>query len=251
MLLYNYNGLLFQNETNFQNHTTKSPRQKNRKSKNGQKGRKDKHRNETREESKNKWEELRKLGRKDNLNSLEGHESHSNSDGFFCNLPSSAYSRVVLSSGTEEKSLWSMEGVLAQCHIDAVLRSNPEFLSLCQTHTKYSAGIQKCCRSWSPANFVALLSNRSSCLGVTESDLGKVEILLRRCAYFYHNLQLTPDCAEDLNCQKRVPVECYTHNAPYHLLQYLLDLNFIPVNEKLSLKQSILINFARNKILNN
>lgn len=126
-----------------------------------------------------------------------------------------------------------MEGVLAQCHIDAALRSNPGFISLCQTQSENGAGAQKCCRSWSPANFVALLSNRSSCLGVTESDLGRVEILLQRCAYFYHNLQLTPDCAEDLNCQKRVPVECYAHNAPYHLLHYLLDVDFISVNVRL------------------
>lgn len=150
------------------------------------------------------------------------------SENFFCNLPTSAYARVVIGTETKEKSLWTMEGVLAQCHIDAALRANPHFPSLCQIQEERNNISHKCCRSWSPANYVALLSNRSSCLGVTENDLIRVETLLRRCAYYYHNLELTINCAEDLNCQKRVPAECYLHNAVYHLLHYLLDVNFIP-----------------------
>ncbi|XP_015182400.1 PREDICTED: protein dispatched isoform X2 [Polistes dominula] len=185
---------------------------------------------------KDKWKELSELRSKNQFNIIDYDKSHNNldSESFFCNLPNPNYARVVIgSTETEEKSLWTMEGVLAQCHIDAALRANPHFTSLCQVEEEHN-GIksnQKCCRSWSPANYVALLSNRSSCLGVTEDDLIRVEALLRRCAYYYYNLELTSNCAEDTNCQKRVRAECYQHNAVYHLLHYLLDFNFIP-NDK-------------------
>ncbi|XP_047355130.1 protein dispatched isoform X1 [Vespa velutina] len=201
--------------------------------------------NETEEDSNNdnnkdKWEELLELRNKNRLNIIEDEKNHNNldSESFFCNLPSSAYARVVIGTETEEKSLWTMEGVLAQCHIDAALRANPHFPSLCQIQEEHNNIGHKCCRSWSPANYVALLSNRSSCLGVTENDLIRVETLLRRCAYYYHNLELTINCAEDFNCQKRVPAECYLHNAVYHLLHYLLDVNFIPSHKQQSLNKS-------------
>ncbi|XP_015609573.1 protein dispatched homolog 1 isoform X2 [Cephus cinctus] len=230
------------NETTFRNHSRtsqgivrKRPRIKNRK-----KGKKyGKHNNGTGKdpdvtEDRDMWEELLELRTKNRLDNSDDHDerNHLESDGFFCNLPTASYARVVLGSESGENNLWSMEGVLAQCHVDAALRANPEFSTLCQTQMEHGRAGQKCCRSWSPANYVALLSNRSSCLGVTESDLGRVEILLQRCADFYHNLQLTPDCAEDLSCQRRVPAECYTHNAPYHLLHYLLDVDFIPSNRR-------------------
>jgi len=127
----------------------------------------------------------------------------------------------------EEKDLWSSDGILAQCHIDDVLRANAHFSSLCQVQES-NAEQKKCCRSWSPATYVALLSNRSSCLGVTENDLSSVKTLLQRCADYYHNHKLLPNCEEDYHCQKHVPSECYAKNAVYHLLHYLLDVNFIP-----------------------
>lgn len=155
-------------------------------------------------------------------------------DNFFCNLPTSSYARVVIGVESKDENLWSMEGILAQCHIDDVLRANSHFPSLCQTQTDVekteNGGMapQKCCRSWSPANYVAFLSNRSSCLGVTDNDLTKVKSLLQHCAYYYYNRQLSSNCAEDFNCLKHVPTECYARNAAYNLLHYLLEINFIP-----------------------
>lgn len=187
----------------------------------------------TSEEEKDAWEELLELKDKHNAADIEDDKAqdHLDSDNFFCNLPTSSYARVVITVDSEEKNfnLWSMEGVLAQCHIDGVLRGNVHFPTLCQTQVnRNGVANHKCCRSWSPANYVALLSNRSSCLGVTENDLSRVKTLLQQCAYYYHDRQLLPDCAEDLNCQKHVPPECYMRNAAYHLLHYLLDVNFIP-----------------------
>lgn len=150
-----------------------------------------------------------------------------NGDNFFCNAPSSSYARVVIGADSGAIDLWSMEGVLAQCHIDGVLRANTHFSSLCQMRAKRSGANGTCCGSWSPANYVALLSNRSSCLGVTEDDLSRVRALLERCARYYRNHQLSPNCAEDSDCRGRVPTECYARNAAYHLLHYLLDVDFI------------------------
>lgn len=150
---------------------------------------------------------------------------HPSGDSFFCNLPTSSYARVVIGADSKATNLWSMEGVLAQCHIDGVLRANIHFSSLCQTQ-EHSG--DKCCRSWSPANYVALLSNRSSCLEVTDNDLSRVKALLEQCARYYHNRQLSANCAEDLDCRRHVPTECYVDDAVYHLLHYLLDVEFIP-----------------------
>ncbi|XP_072754986.1 protein dispatched isoform X2 [Anoplolepis gracilipes] len=181
---------------------------------------------ETSSEDKDKWEELLEMKEKHDEDVVDlKNQNHLDNDNFFCNLPTSSYARVVIAVDSEEKNLWSMEGVLAQCHIDGVLRANAHFSSLCQIQEEYS---HKCCRSWSPANYVALLSNRSSCLGVTENDLSRVKTLLQQCVYYYHNHKLLPNCAEDFNCQKHVPTECYVRNAAYHLLHYLLDVNFIP-----------------------
>ena len=204
-------------------------------------------------EENNKWEELLKIkskGHHKNDNNkddndkgeLEIPDGHfeSETDGFFCNVPSSAYARVVISSKNKQQNLWSLEGVLAQCHIDEALRANPHFPDLCQRQLDHK---QKCCRSWSPANYVALLSNRTSCLAVTESDLLKVENILQKCSYYYRNLELTPDCAEDLRCQRRVPTVCYTYNAAYHLIHYLLDVEFLTngKNSTSSVLQSAMI----------
>ncbi|XP_012258366.2 protein dispatched [Athalia rosae] len=188
---------------------------------------------------KDKWEELKQLNndRRNHLENLDNTKDpvHQKSNGFFCNLPSSAYARFVISSASGTEDLWTLEGILAQCHIDATLRATEHFSSLCQTQNQIHGEKKKCCRSWSPANYIALLSNRTSCLGVNENDLVRVKTLLWRCAPFYHNFQLTPDCAEDSNCQRRVPTECLSHNAPYHLLYYLLDTAFIPSNNGSSL----------------
>ncbi|XP_014475788.1 PREDICTED: protein dispatched isoform X1 [Dinoponera quadriceps] len=214
---------------------------KTQKGKHKQKGKKkgkrkqqnDKNHNQTNDETKDA-KELLGLGNKHRVNNLadnKKNKDHSNDDNFFCNLPTSSYARVVIGADSKETNLWSMEGISAQCHIDGALRANTHFTSLCQTQVERSGADPKCCRSWSPANYVALLSNRSSCLEVTENDLDRVKMLLEQCAYYYHNRQLLPNCAEDANCQRQVPRECYVRNAAYYLLHFLLDVDFIPSHE--------------------
>ncbi|XP_076675738.1 protein dispatched isoform X2 [Andrena cerasifolii] len=242
---YHKRQLNQQNQVNTPNHSwvnqgimRKKPKNKKKRGKKYQKQVSE--RQETDDvEIKDKWEELRELKNNNRLDIVKDYKSqdHIDSEDFFCNSPSSAYARVVIGRDSEDTNLWSMEGVLAQCHIDAELRSNSEFPSLCQMQMEHNGDEQKCCRSWSPANYVALLSNRTSCLGVTENDLSRVETLLQRCIYFYRNFQLTSNCADDLNCQRHVPTECYMHNAAYHLLHYLLDIDFISDHKQNSLNK--------------
>ncbi|XP_034170851.1 protein dispatched [Osmia lignaria lignaria] len=225
-----------QNPVNIQNHTWINQGIVRKKPKNKRKGGKkylkeitDNKQKTDEGTVKDKWEELMELKNKNRLDIVKEYknEDYVDSENFFCNLPSSAYARVVIGRDSKDTNLWSMEGVLAQCHIDAEIRLNSHFPSLCQMQGEHNNVAEKCCRSWSPANYVAFLSNRSSCLGVTENDLNRVEILLQRCSYFYQNHHLTSNCAEDLNCQRHVPAECYAHNAVYHLLHYLLDTDFV------------------------
>ncbi|XP_034948798.1 protein dispatched [Chelonus insularis] len=233
---YNYLlQLMKQNSTDSFNSTRsipgilrKKPKNKKKKNKKHNKNSNDTVSDVTDTNSEDKWNELLKLKNKNQFEHIDNHENHNHLDeDFFCHVPTSAYARVVIGSNSKEKSLWSLEGVLAQCHIDAMFRANPKFSSICEVPTGDGPRSKKCCRSWSPANYVAFLSNRTSCLGVTESDLIKIENLLKKCAYYYHHRYLTADCTEDFNCQKQVPPECYVHNAPYHLLHFLLDSNFM------------------------
>ncbi|XP_044016509.1 protein dispatched homolog 1 [Aphidius gifuensis] len=192
-------------------------------------------------ENSDQWEELIKLNNKNTIVNINEHKTNHLDDVYFCNSPNSNYARVVIGTDNDDKNLWSLEGVLAQCHIDAMLRKNKYFTLNCERKlNKHDNDDGKCCNSWSPANYVAFLSNRTSCLGVTDTDLLKIEELLKRCSYYYRNNHLTSDCAEDLNCRKQVPPECWTHNAPYHLLHYLLDTNFISRNTQINASNSTL-----------
>ncbi|KAJ8665715.1 hypothetical protein QAD02_007377 [Eretmocerus hayati] len=139
---------------------------------------------------------------------------------FFCNNPTSQYARVVVSSETIGKKLWSIEGVAALCNLDSLLRSGSRFTGLCQRQLTHG---NRCCRTWSLANYIVFLANRTSCLDITESDIFKVKETLLRCSYYYQSRDLTPDCSEDPKCQRKVPVPCYLSDAAYHILHYLLD----------------------------
>ncbi|KAL7286599.1 hypothetical protein TKK_0019098 [Trichogramma kaykai] len=161
----------------------------------------------------------------DNQSRVNSSQPSKEEDEFFCNNPTPDYSKLVVTSPNEEFNAWSLEAIQAQCEIDRIVRStSPHFTSLCQRKLKSS---ELCCRTWSPANYVALLANRTSCESVTGQDVQLVRSLLERCAFFYRKGDLTADCTENLTCQLRVPTQCQPHNAAYHLLHYLLDADYL------------------------
>ncbi|XP_045393022.1 protein dispatched homolog 1 isoform X1 [Lemur catta] len=149
-------------------------------------------------------------------------------DGFFCDVPSDRYSRVVFTSAGGE-TLWNLPAIKSMCNVDnSRIRSHPQFGDLCQRTTAAS-----CCPSWTLGNYIAILNNRSSCQKIVERDVSHTLKLLRACAKHYQNGTLGPDCwdmaarrKDQLKCT-HVPRKCTKFNAVYQILHYLVDKDFL------------------------
>ena len=98
---------------------------------------------------------------------------------------------------------------------------------------------QSCCRPLSLGNYIALLTDKDSCLNITLEDVQWVKQLLEECAGFYYNFSLTNSCDkrhspfyEREKC-KGVPKKCVQYNAIYNLIHYVLDHTFIQKTKNL------------------
>ncbi|KAM6964817.1 protein dispatched homolog 1 [Aplochiton taeniatus] len=149
-------------------------------------------------------------------------------DSFFCDVPGDRYSRLVFTSA-EGKNLWNIHAIKSMCNLDnSRVRSHPQYWSLCQRTTDAS-----CCPSWTLGNYVAILTNKSSCQKITERDVSHTLKILRSCAKFYHNGTLGSDCwdattrrKDQLKCAN-VPRKCTKYNAVYQVLHFLVDKDFL------------------------
>ncbi|XP_041720847.1 protein dispatched homolog 1 [Coregonus clupeaformis] len=166
-------------------------------------------------------------------------------DSFFCDVPGDRYSRLVFTSA-EGKNLWNIQAIKSMCNLDNTrVRSHPQYWSLCQRTTDAS-----CCPSWTLGNYVAILTNKSSCQKITERDVSHTLKILRSCAKYYHNGTLGPDCWDMTTRRKdqskctNVPRKCTKYNAIYQILHFLVDKDFLsPKNTDYlipSLKHSML-----------
>lgn len=63
------------------------------------------------------------------------------------------------------ESLFELNALIAICHIEKKLTQVHYYRKLCQVEI----GSKNCCRPWSIPNYVALLSNRSSCFDIEVS----------------------------------------------------------------------------------
>ncbi|KAJ8009168.1 hypothetical protein DPEC_G00086100 [Dallia pectoralis] len=149
-------------------------------------------------------------------------------DSFFCDVPGERYSRLVFTSA-EGKNLWNIQAIKSMCNLDnARVRSHPQYLSLCQRTTDAS-----CCPSWTLGNYVAVLTNKSSCQKITERDVSHTLKTLRSCAKYYHNGTLGPDCWDMTTRRKdqskctNVPRKCTKYNAVHQILHFLVDKDFL------------------------
>ena len=91
-----------------------------------------------------------------------------------------------------------------------------------------------CCHSWSIGNYVALLSNRSSCMEITETDVADTVELLQKCSHFYRSRSLLPDCWETRDwkpCPSNIHEDCIRYNAVYSIMHYLADVGFLSVEK--------------------
>ncbi|XP_050404674.1 protein dispatched homolog 1 isoform X2 [Patella vulgata] len=167
---------------------------------------------------------------------------------FFCGIPDKAYARLVFGSA-DGSSLYSAKNLHNLCLMESSwLHKRKDYRSNC-----IKAMSHNCCRSWSLGNYVALLSNKSGCMEVTEDDLSQVLNTLEMCAPFYGNYSLGPNCHfspdawfysydHPLDHCPGIPHQCTQYNAVYHILHYLTDSSFskqLTKNNKLSLKYTI------------
>ncbi|KAM9646106.1 protein dispatched homolog 2 [Trichechus inunguis] len=147
-------------------------------------------------------------------------------DSFFCGPPEKSYAQLVFMS-TSEGSLWNLHAIHSMCRMEQdQIRSHARFEALCQR-----TAASECCPSWSLGNYVAVLSNRSSCLDTTQADVARTLALLRACALYYHRGALVPSCLgpgqdKPPRCAQ-VPTKCSWSSGVYQLLHFLLDRDFL------------------------
>ncbi|XP_042543793.1 protein dispatched homolog 2 [Dipodomys spectabilis] len=147
-------------------------------------------------------------------------------DSFFCGPPEKSHAKLVFVS-TSGGSLWNLHAIHSMCRMEQEqIRSHPHFGALCQR-----TAANECCPSWSLGNYLAVLSNRSSCLETTEADAARTLALLRYCAPYYHRGVLVPSCLGSKPDKPpfcaQVPTKCARSGAVYQLLHFLLDRDFL------------------------
>ncbi|XP_027631641.1 protein dispatched homolog 2, partial [Tupaia chinensis] len=147
-------------------------------------------------------------------------------ESFFCGPPEKSYAQLVFMSNSAG-SLWDLHAIHAMCRMEQnQIRSHTHFGALCQR-----TAANECCPSWSLGNYLAVLSNRSSCLDTTQADAARTLALLRACAPYYHRSALVPSCLgprqdKPPRCAQ-VPTKCSQSSAIYQLLHFLLDRDFL------------------------
>ncbi|KAL0969632.1 hypothetical protein UPYG_G00230080 [Umbra pygmaea] len=154
-------------------------------------------------------------------------------DTFLCDAPGEHYAQLVFRSGNSA-SLWSLKAIYSMCEMEQTrIRSQPQFHELCRQHHRLEVDRGmirgRCCPSWSLGNYLALLSNASSCLSLTSSQVSQSLGLLRYCAPHYHDGSLVAYCAErgmQGNCAS-VPARCKHTRAIFEILHYLVDKDFL------------------------
>ena len=114
------------------------------------------------------------------------------------------YAKVVFES-RDGGTLWTASKIRAMCQLEEdAIRSHESFESSC---VRTSREPHRCCRSWSTGNYVALLSNKSSCFDVVDRDATRVRRLLQRCfSSFRANLHLASSVGTPKTATKRLLV---------------------------------------------
>ncbi|XP_055384764.1 protein dispatched [Condylostylus longicornis] len=148
-------------------------------------------------------------------------------DGFFCGSPTIGYAHFVVKriGPNSTDSIFEINSLLAMCQLEEQIQSVEGYEDFCEKDN-FS---DQCCRPWSISNYVALLSNKSSCFDITNEDVLNVLNLLSICFEYFNNFKLSSDCNENLNCH--VPVDCVKYNAVFNIFHYLTDVNFMKTNE--------------------
>lgn len=133
---------------------------------------------------KRKWQEFNNL-EPPPITSTDFHSS----DGYFCESPSEYFhsnsfnnSSLTRASILDKEyihfvikrvrwnlneSMFDTSAILSMCQLEQNLQDTSDYSSICQK--KISSFSNNCCRPWSIPNYVALLSNKSSCFDINVS----------------------------------------------------------------------------------
>lgn len=112
-----------------------------------------------------------------------------------------------------------IDAMHAICELESKLTKIEKYKGFCQQ----KAHSEECCRPWHIPNYIALLSNKTSCSEINENDLSEVNQLLGDCYKYYLNESLKSDC-ENFKCL--APAKCIQFNAVYEILHFLTDNKF-------------------------
>ncbi|KAM3594609.1 uncharacterized protein V6R79_010794 [Siganus canaliculatus] len=159
-------------------------------------------------------------------------ERDSSPDTFLCEAPGEHLAQLVFRS-ENSASLWSLKAIHAMCEMErSRIRSQAQFQDLCQQHVRGETdGTSRggCCPSWSLGNYLAVLTNASSCLSLTSQQVAESLSLLRKCAPYYHEGQLVEACAQKPThggCSS-VPSRCKQSPVLFQILHFLVDKDFL------------------------
>ncbi|XP_072163988.1 protein dispatched homolog 1-like [Diadema setosum] len=138
-----------------------------------------------------------------------------------CGNPDGNGFRMVFQPSSQDSQILTPESLISTCrHDDVIVRNTTHFQAACARD-----GQGSCCATWSVANYVALLANKSSCYDITQGDVNRVNQLLLRCAPFYSSGELRAGCSTSRNCVG-VPLECTEWDAIYSIFFYLTPSEF-------------------------
>ncbi|KAJ6638287.1 Protein dispatched [Pseudolycoriella hygida] len=143
---------------------------------------------------------------------------HVRTNGFFCGAPNVEYAHFVVQRVNYNltESMFELNALLAICDLEYQLQQIEPYRELCETEITSS----NCCRPWSLPNYVAVISNKTSCFDIEEEDVQQAKNLIQKCYTYYETMKLSNDC-DKRKCH--VPPDCARKNAVYNILHYLID----------------------------
>lgn len=113
----------------------------------------------------------------------------------FCGKLSEDYAQVVISPSAKSANigLFNLNSMIAICHLDSLLRleqansaeDSAMFQEDCERFKSGGDGDLSCCNSFSLPNYVACLSNKTTCMDLKVHDIALMEQLLSSCAPYY------------------------------------------------------------------
>ncbi|XP_057715288.1 protein dispatched homolog 2 isoform X2 [Corythoichthys intestinalis] len=154
------------------------------------------------------------------------------SESFLCDAPGQRLAQLVFRSESSA-SLWSLKAIHAMCEMEqSRIRSQALFQDVCQQHVRgeaKSASRSGCCPSWSLGNYLAALTNASSCAGLTSQQVSEALNLLRKCAPYYHDGHLVESCFQrpKYGSCTIVPSRCKQSRIVFQILHFLVDKDFL------------------------